>query len=546
MLRAVVPNRIAAFPFASASRIVCAMLGTMIDRARVAVRSSPGWFAALVAALAWAAWLRVAQAAAPVVFDEYASIFFSRHGFGQLWGAWMLRETNPPLFYSLLKLWRMAVPDDVLALRLLPLGIDMAQIALLAGFAWRRYGPAAAVLAVMVVACSASDIYHAPYLRGYGLSKLAVTVSFIGLVRALDGDGEGGTGRRGWIAFAGGAVVAIYCHTTMLIWPLVAGAALAIDALLAPGESRARWRQLLLAGVAILIASAWVLTQGVMQLRGHNPNINWIEPLDLDDFVSSVNLQLLLDGTIGSVAMVALMAAGTVRTAGTRATRLALLSLVLGVAAFKACDAVHPIISDYTLHWASPFSAWLAGAAVARGGGEALRRGVPRALRIATVAGMALLGRWALATEAYISHPQDWQASIRRVAATPQAAMLVSHESIGVVVQQACMIEFHAATCPFPLVVMANPAPTDSWAFGGYRGPIVSPFGVRRALGKAETVFAFSRYVYRPLDPFGLDKGDYDETLWDDGELIGPIPVSHFDVRPFSRPPIPDPPPDPD
>ena len=52
--------------------------------------------AAFVLAIA----LRLRQAPAPMTFDEFASLYFSQHRFGQLWGWWMLRETNPPLCYS--------------------------------------------------------------------------------------------------------------------------------------------------------------------------------------------------------------------------------------------------------------------------------------------------------------------------------------------------------------------------------------------------------------------------------------------------------------
>jgi len=326
---------------------------------------------------------------------------------------------------------------------------------------------------------------------------------------------------------------------------LVAMAAVLLDGAIASGLTRANALRVAAACAVIFALSAWVIVTALLQLDAHNGNIDWIEALDLDSLVSTINLQLLLDGVVGSAMMLILMAVGAARTFHLRETRLALYVLVLGIAALKAADWVHPVISDFTLHWAFSFAALLAGAALARGNAlSSFRRFTPPLMAIAVLASLALLGPWSLEREAYIPKPQDWLASIRRVNSTPGAAMLVSHESVAVVVQQACMLEFHAATCPFPLVVVANPARSDSWASGGYRGAIVSAFDVRRALGDTKEVFAFSRYVYRPLDPFGLDKGDYGEVKWDDGELIGPIPVSAFDVRPFSQPPVPDSPED--
>ncbi len=391
-----------------------------------------------------------------------------------------------------------------------------------------------------MLAVSASDIYQSTYLRGYGLAKLGVLVSFLGLVEAVEcGDHV----RRGWFAFVGGALVASHCHTTMLLWPLVAMGAVLLDWAIAPGLTRTVVLRVAWATLTTLVLSAWVIVTAALQLRAHSANINWIVALNLDDLISSANLQLLLDGVVGSAVMLLLIAVGAARTFKMRESRLALFVLVIGVAALKALDCVHPVISDFTLHWAVSFSVLLAAAALvpSQGPPPELREFTAWLASVSVLAGFAVIGPWSLRREGYIPRPQNWQAAIQRVDATQGATMLVSHESMGVVVQQACMLEYHALTCPFPVVVSANPAQTDNWAKGGYRGPIVSSFGVRRALGGARSVFAFSRYLYRPLDPFGLDKGDYGEVEWDDGELIGPIPVNAFDVRPFSHPPVPDP-----
>ena len=117
------------------------------------------------------------------------------------------------------------------------------------------------------------------------------------------------------------------------------------------------------------------------------------------------------------------------------------------------------------------------------------------------------------------------------------AALLASHESDGVVIEQSCLVYAGDAPCPFPVVVMTDPRQTDNWAFGGYRGRLVSPAQVRTALGGARQIYAFSRYFYTPLQHLGLDPGDWHETFWDDGELIGPIPIDAFDPPEPGDPP---------
>ncbi|WP_395390969.1 hypothetical protein WBP07_10460 [Novosphingobium sp. BL-8A] len=471
--------------------------------------------AMVVAAFALALALRLRQEPAPLGFDEYASLYFSGRSFAELWGPWMLRETNPPLFYSLLKLWRMAVPDSQTLLRLLPLLLSLAQIGLIARIAGKRWGWAAAAMAVLLFALSPSDIYQSEYLRGYVLAKLAVTVSFVGLLAALDDDRP-----MGWALYAGGAVVAVYSHTTMLLWPVIATLAVLAEAALRQGVGRAVLTRLFAANLAVAALSGWALWIAVAQVHAASANIAWIEPLSFEDWLSSMNLQLLLDGEAGSALMAVLMAVGVIRTFGDRATRLALFILIAALAMFKVADHVHPIISDYTLHWCASFTVLLAAAALAGNGRVLMRGGV--------LAAMAAVGLYELVTLVWIPKPQDWRRTVETVAHSPHAALLVSHESVGLVVQQACMLEYHGPGCPFPLVVMASRAPTDAWAFGGYRGHITPVRQVRAALLPARRVYAFSRYVYTPLPPLGLDENRYRRVEWDDGELIGPIPASDF------------------
>lgn len=469
-----------------------------------------------------AGWLRWRQAQQSLVFDEMASLYFSCQPWRHLFGWWMLRETNPPLFYAMLKLWRLLVPMGPLAMRALPLAIAAATLALLARVMARRMGWAAATLALAFAAISASDIYQAAYLRGYGLSRLAVLVSFIGLVAALETPHR----RRALALYAAGALVAVYCHTTMLLWPVIATAAAGIEAVWS-ASGRRRLVELIIADLAIALGAFWVIAVAWVQLRSHaRANLDWIKPLGWDDFAATCNLQLLTGGTASAMMMALAMAAGAWRGRHRRDVRLALAIVLLAIAVFKAADALHPIISDFTLHWAFSFTALIAGAALLP------PQGRPRAFPALAVLLAGAVIAAGLADIAWFNPqgiPQDWRRTVRTVAADPRAALLASHEAEGVVIEQSCLVEFGSLHCPFPLVVMADPSPTDNWATGGYHGALVDPAHVRRALGTAAHVYAFSRYVYTPLQHLGLDPGDWQEIFWDDGELIGPIPISAFD-----------------
>jgi hypothetical protein len=480
-----------------------------------------------LAASVLALMLRLRQAQAPMTFDEFASMYFSERPFQDLWGWWLLRETNPPLFYSVLRVWRMIVPESQAALRLLPLLLSAAQVGLLTRYVGKIYGWLAALVCLLLFALSPSDIYQSEYVRGYVLAKLAVTVSFIGLIQALD-DQEGCL--RGWAAYVAGAVVAIYSHATMLLWPAIATFAVLAEAIWIGETGRRRLLRLLLADLVVAGLAAWELLIAYFQVHGSAQNISWIQALSLDDFVSSANLQLLLAGSLSSALMGTLVVVGAIRTIHHRVTRLSLLIVTSTIVAFKAADLVHPITTDYTLHWSATFSVLLAAAAFANAGpmsADLSRRasGFLAAAALVVIVGDGLVE---LDEDGSIPLPQDWRYVLATVARTPQAALLVSHESIGLVVKQACKLQFHRNACPFPLIVMQNSAKSDGWSIGGYGSAITPVRRVRDALGAAQNIFVFSRYVYTPLTPFGLNPANYREVEWDDGELIGPISIGDF------------------
>jgi uncharacterized membrane protein len=492
--------------------------------------------------VALAVWLRLRHAAASMAFDEMATMYFSGQSWRHLWGWWMLRETNPPLFYSLVKVWRMVVPVGHWSMRALPLGIAFATFAVFGRFARARLGWSAALLGLLLFAVSASDIAQSDYLRGYGLAKLAVLVSFIGLVAALDGSHA----RRGWLVYLGGAVVAIYCHTTMVLWPVIATLAVLGDAAVRRDWPWRALAALLIAdGIAALL-SGWVLIMAWAQLESRSAaNITWLEPLGWADFATTCNLQLLTGGLIGSGLMALAMAVGLWRGRHLRVVRLSAGVVIATLVLFKATDRVHPIVSDFTLHWCFSFTVLIAAAALLGQdggigqGGRAQHRAIAGQIPVAVLVAVTAAGLIDLWVIDYTFVPQDWRQTVRTAAARRDTALLASHESIGVVIEQSCLIEFGTSHCPFALIVMADPHQTDNWAFGGYHGRLVAAGAVRAALGRAMRVYAFSRYYYTPLEHLGLRPRDWPQIYWDDGELIGPIPTRAFDP-PAPYPPEPD------
>jgi hypothetical protein len=487
-----------------------------------------------------AAWLRLRHAAGSMVYDDMASMYFSGQPWSRLWGWWMVRETNPPLFYSLLKVWRLVLPVSHWSIRALPLLITLGYFVVFGRFLWRRFGAPAGLTGLALLAISGSDIYLSDYVRGYGLARLAVLVSFSGLLDVLD---AGRARRRGFVLYALGAIVAIYCHTTMLLWPAIATFAVLVDTALRRESQMRALVALIAADGAIGLASIWAIAIALAQIQTAGANIAWLQPLGWMAYKSTLNLQLLTDGAFSSATMGLLMIVGGWRNFARREVRLAIVIIFATLVLFRMADRVQPIVSNYTMHWCFTFTALVAAAAMQRGrDGESWRLRARRGLAIVAVCGAILVG--GLADLLWIEHmavPQDLGRTVRTVVAHPGSALLASHESVAVVLEQTCLVELHALPCPFPLVVMADPRPTDSWARGGFHGQLVAPEQVSGALGRADPVYVFSRYFYTPLPHLGLHAKRWHQVTWDDGELIGPIPAAAFGPpRPGEPPRVPD------
>src|SRR5512142_2026365 len=61
--------------------------------------------------------------------DEIASVAFARLPLSQLWSVWMVHETNPPLYYSLLHVWIRLFGEGEFAVRSLSAVIGAAAVA---------------------------------------------------------------------------------------------------------------------------------------------------------------------------------------------------------------------------------------------------------------------------------------------------------------------------------------------------------------------------------------------------------------------------------
>lgn len=437
--------------------------------------------AAILAILIVAATIRVALADYSLWFDEYASLFFSSQPLSRLWSMWMVRETNPPLFYTLLKLWIDAFGSgQVFILRLLPIAANLGFVLVAFLLIRRHYGDRAALLAAAILAVSAQQVYFSHQVRAYSFLSLGFALSLTGLASILSAAEE----RRslplgGWILYASGAAIGVYLHTTAIFWPAIASLSVLIVSPHMRRPFSRNFAELAVANAAILLASSWWLFITYHQVRQANHNIDWIPQFGPAKAVK----MMLANGlfresgplqSIGRYALLALAAFGAYRTRASAVTKLLVSAWAIGILVYLLLSTRQPIVTDRTVFWMTLFPIALAAVGIA-----SLSWRYSAALAACTLLLMAM----DLATTKF--QGQDWQGAVFALAADPRSVLVAPDEGFTVAMQQACGQSLRRS-CPFPMASLGY-HDRNSWAQG---------YGTRIDEGLKHRILSGARNIY--------------------------------------------------
>jgi 4-amino-4-deoxy-L-arabinose transferase-like glycosyltransferase len=218
--------------------------------------------------------------AAPLHFDEGATLYFAGLPWADLWGPPARLEPNPPLFYAIAHLVRAAgAPPEAVRLPAVLFGVLCIPVAFV--LARMLGGRVAGFAAAALVATSPEHVVMSQLGRTYTLLALAALVAISCLVRLLRDDTHPrrralwGT-RLAWGGYVLAVLVALYAHNTAVLLVLV----LNLVTLWVWNSSLRRdrgfaWRWLLANAVALLAYAPWipvVFNQSVSGLAG-----SWIQ-----------------------------------------------------------------------------------------------------------------------------------------------------------------------------------------------------------------------------------------------------------------------------
>lgn len=219
-------------------------------------------------------------------FDELFTRYWIELPQAFLWGEGRRIETNPPLYFSALRLWAGLVGTADWALRL-PSTVASAAAVVVCGLLGRlAFGTTAGLLAALFYAVAPMSYWFAhearptaflPLVQGLGL---LACLGFLNAARRAGGAAAIGRQQRAglWLLFVAASLLGIHLHATGVLF---VAASCAVMGLMAVADRRGLgWPALLFwvtAGLAVLVLSAPQLL--IFLAQRELPSVQWVPRL---------------------------------------------------------------------------------------------------------------------------------------------------------------------------------------------------------------------------------------------------------------------------
>lgn len=293
--------------------------------------------------------------------DEAYSAWNSALSWRDLWTITPQFETHPPLYYSILKLWRGAAGDDVAALRALSMITSLATlgVVMLAGRSAGRLAGLADRELLIATLAPAAFLALSPLAidlswqaRPYGLYMLAAVGALLAALRLIEAGGS-----SWWLAYLAALELTLWLHSLGALF----AACLALG-LMAGFAGTGRLRAALPAWFAVHLVAGLLYLPCLIMVIGYSSAWTKGSWLFFDWFgvpsalAQTYSAQYLISFALGFV-LSAMALAGLAATARGRTT-----ASVLGVAAFGPfalatllSAAVAPVLLPRTI---SPVTAY--------------------------------------------------------------------------------------------------------------------------------------------------------------------------------------------
>lgn len=444
--------------------------------------------------------------------DEIASVALARLPLSQIWSAWMVHETNPPLYYTLLHVWIRSFGEGEFAVRSLSALIGTAAVVCAGALGRKLKSEEAGVIAALLMAVSALQIFYSQEARGYVLAATAALLSLTAaaeLMLRLTGASKPHNGLAEysvWLLYIVATTAALYAHTTMVLLPILTSACVAWF-WITRGRTDVRFAGLWIgANLACVLLWSWWGWITVQQLGASNPNIAWmafptggiiLRTAEHLYGLRRTGLTLMTLSAAMGLLLVTAAIVGTIRMRHPAKWLLAGAAFAVPVA-LLAISLYRPVFIERTVFWAQ--SAFLV--LVAAGLSTISRRSV-RWAAIAIVA-LALLADTIDSQRVLVKQP--WREAVARIKSDWHEgdAVLVSGAGAGVLIEHYC----RQLVCAFPILALRNEGDEVTWAPDLFRGHSVDRRSLAGELHRYRRIWVPAEPTFDPqpeLQPFALE-----------------------------------------
>jgi uncharacterized membrane protein len=411
--------------------------------------------------------------------DEIASVALARLPLSQIWGVWMVHETNPPFYYTLLHVWIRLFGEGEFAVRSLSALIGAAAVVCAGVLGRKLKSEQVGVIAALLMAVSALQVFYSQEARGYTLAATAALLSLIAvaeLMARLTGASKprDGLAKYGvWLLYISATTAALYVHTTMALLPLITSICVAW-LWIARGRTDVRFAGLWIGAnlLCVLLWSwwGWITAQ---QLATANPNIAWmafptggiiLRTTEHLYGLRRTGLSLMTVSAAMALLLIAAAIVGTIRTRHPAKWLLASVALAVPLV-LLAISLYRPVFMERTVFWVQ--SAFLV--LVAAGLSTIPRR----ATRWAAIAVVTITLLADTIDSQRVAVKQPWREAVAEIKNGWQNGdvVLVSSAAAGVFIEHYC----RQLACDFPILALRNGGEEVTWAPDLFHGHIVAP-----------------------------------------------------------------------
>lgn len=233
----------------------------------------------------------------PFWLDEAFSDWFSQQSFRYLWTVLPTYEAHPPLYYSLLKLWRHVFGGDPVAVRSLSLLFSVLTVPLIMTIAREQEREAStgqallrAGVAGFLTACAPMLVYVGQEARPYPMLAFAYGSAILGVTRLARQFRSGEAGSwKGWLLLGLATELTLWSHSLGLLYTVCLALSLLPFMLVRP-FSGARWMRASVTGALVL--AIYLPCLALVMKRAHDWGTNWLH------WDPSMLLQLLVLYTV--------------------------------------------------------------------------------------------------------------------------------------------------------------------------------------------------------------------------------------------------------